>query len=135
MNKKLKNIKPIKDEIRTVLEEFLAVPEYQDIFMVFAKHMGYTGDNLTEAKKALFTTQEDQIGFKVVGMNDLFLEFQLLKQLKIQEPYKSLLESRPEAISQLRELAKKILKNEEVTNKDIEKIFKDGKKDSIKDSE
>lgn len=135
MEEELKNIAPIKPELRPIIEEFLAYPEYQTLFIAFAKHAGYTGEDSVKAKKHLFTIKDGEIGFNVVGMNDLFLEFQLLKQLSDTEPYRSLLEKRPAAISQLRELSKKILNKETITNKQIEEIFHDGEEENNNESQ
>lgn len=123
MNEALENINPIKGELRTIIEEMLAYEPYQDLYMAFARNMGYPGNDLLEAKKLLFTIQDGEIGFNVKGMEDLFLEFQLIKKVSNTEPYRSLLSSYPEAVPRLRELAKKILAKEPVTDKDILEIF------------
>lgn len=121
---KKKQLEPIKSDIRPLLEEFLAVDEYQPIFFAFAKRAGYNGTDAKEAKNALFTVKDNQIGFNIEGVSELFLEFQLLQQLKDSEPYKTLLVERPEAIQELREIAKKALNKEEITDKDLKSLFK-----------
>ena len=120
----LENIVPIKEELRPILEQFLAYEPYQTLFMAFAKNLGYTGDDTREAKNSLFTIKEEQIGFNVLGMQDLFMEFQILTQISQQEPYKSLLSTYPQAITNIRELAKKILNKQPVTDKNLEELFK-----------
>jgi hypothetical protein len=125
MKEKLKVVTPIKPELRGLLEEFLADETYQQLFMSFAKHLGYTGDDIEEAKLKLFTAEDTEIGFTVAGMYDAFLEFQLFKQLIDREPYKSLLTKYPTRISMLRVLAKKILAKEPVGAEDIKIIFAD----------
>lgn len=122
---KLENIKPIKDELRPLLEEFLAYEPYQNLFMAFAKNMGYPGEDMLEAKQGLFTidVKSGEIGFNVEGMKDLFLEYQILRQVITVEPYRSLLTAYPQAMIKLREFSKKILNKEEVTQKELLDIF------------
>ena len=120
----MKEIKKIKPELRGKLEEFLNFKEYQPIFKQFAKILGYDGDDDIEIKKLLFTANEDgEIGFSVSGMNELFLEFQLLRNLIDKEPYKSLLNEYPEAIQNIRLVAQKILDKEDITEEDLKLIF------------
>jgi hypothetical protein len=124
-----KSIKPIKKELRPILEEFLAFEEYQTIFKSFAEHMGYKGNDTDRIKQLMFTANSDgDIGFNVLGLNDLFLEFQLIKQLRDKDPYKTLLEESPKSITKIRELVKKILKGKDITEQDLLKIFNYGEK-------
>ena len=115
---------PIKPELRGLLEEFLAVPEYQSLFKDFAKIVGYHGDNEEKIKQILFIPNTDgEIGFSIEGMYELFLEFQLGKQLAEKEPYASLLKEYPIAIQNIRKLAIKIYKGHTVDAKDVSEIF------------
>ena len=125
MSEEERHVKPIDPKIRPVLEEFLAYPEYQQVFMEFARRMGYEGNDINYVKtKLLFIPNEDgEIMFNIQGLYDLFLEFQLIKQLKEREPYRSLLERKPSAIAHIRDLAKNILEGNEISNEDIQKIF------------
>lgn len=119
----LQNVDPIPKDLVPVLEEFLAVPDYQPIFLGFARHMGYEGDDMMRVKTSLFAVKDRKIMFNVKGMEDLFLEFRLIKQLSNTEPYRTLFKVNPTAISKLRELAKRILNGEEVTNSHIAEVF------------
>jgi hypothetical protein len=122
--KRDKKIKAIKPEIRDLLEEFLAFEEYQPIFKQFAEVIGYHGNDREKIRNILFVPNDDgEIGFSISGMNELFLEFQLLKQLIDKEPYKSLLEEFPEAIQNIRIVAQKMLNKEDIGNEDLQLIF------------
>jgi len=119
-----RHVKPIKKELRPILNRFLAHSEYQTLFMQFAVILGYKGDDIEEAKKALFYPNDDgELGFTIAGMYDLFLEFQLLEQIMDKEPYKTLLKEKPTAIREVREFAKRVLNGDEVTNEDVIKLF------------
>jgi hypothetical protein len=120
----IKSIKPIKPELRGLIEEFLNFEEYQIIFKQFAAILGYKGDEKIEIMKLLFIPSEDgELGFAVEGMHDLFLEFQLIKQLIDKEPYKSLLLEYPEAIQNVRIVAVKILNQEDIGEEDLIMVF------------
>ena len=117
-------IKEIKPELRDIIEEFLGFEGYQAIFKEFAIQVGYNGDDSLEIKKCLFTPNEDgDIGFSIEGMNELFMEFQLLKQLIDKEPYKSLLTEYPEAIQNIRIVVNKMLNKEDIGEEDLVLIF------------
>lgn len=117
-------IKPIDGKLTTLLEEFLAFPEYQELFKQFAEVVGYHGDDSLHIKKVLFIPNSDgEIMFSVEGLYDLFLEFQLLKQLIDKPFYKDLLEKYPEAIRKIRLFAREAIAGKEVTNIDLIKIF------------
>ena len=117
-------VKEIKLELRSIVEEFLAFPAYQHIFKEFAKIIGYTGDDMNEAKNHLFLPNTDgEIGFSISGMNELFLEFQLLRQLISKEPYQTLLRHYPEAIENIRIVATKMINGEDIGEEDLVLIF------------
>lgn len=117
---------PIKPELRALLEAFLVCEEYQPIFMGFAKHMGYEGDSMEEARQGLFsTTESGEIVFNVLEMNDLLLEFQIIHQLQDKEPFKTFLASDKKGITKLRELSKRILDGKEISDKDVADLFSD----------
>ena len=117
-------IKKIKPELRQLINDFLSFDEYQPIFKSFAKILGYEGDNMDKVKTLLFTPNDNgEIGFSVSGMNELLLEFQLIKQLIDKEPYKTLLTEYPEAIQNIRLVAIKILNHEDIDENDSKLIF------------
>ena len=120
-----KHIQPIKPELRGLLEEFLAFPEYQMLFLQFGRALGYKGDDVEHVKKTLLfgPNVDGELMFSIAGMYDLFTEFQLLKQLSGVEPYATLLKAKPSSIRNLRELSKRILNGYEISNEDIEEIF------------
>ena len=115
---------PINDKIRPALEEFLAYPEYQDLFKQFSRVVGCTSDNKQEILNSLFSPDDSgEIYFSVEGLYDLFVEFQLMKQLMDKPLYKDLLSQYPEAIRNIREVAKKAARGEDLTSDDLDKIF------------
>jgi heme oxygenase len=121
----LGHVKPIKKEIREVLERFLLDPDSQDKLLAFAKVVGYRGGNETKEEKqnmikALFTADPEskEIIFAVEGLYDLFMEYQLKEKISSKEPYKGILERHPDAIMEIREIAKKMYANEEI-NEDV----------------
>jgi hypothetical protein len=115
---------PIKSELRPILDEFLSSEDYKDIFIHFAKSMGYQGNDMKVVRPLLFMSdKQGNIRFNIQGMYDLFLEFQILKQIRDKEPYKSLLETYPIAIQNVRVLAKKMLYNEKISQDDLEIVF------------
>jgi len=124
MKRKKTKIQPIKEELRPLLEQFLAYEDYMPLFKEFAKVMGYYGDDEKKIKQILFAPNEDgEIGFTVEGMYELFLEFQLMMQLAEKEPYASLLKEYPEAIRNIRKVAIKIYAGEEIGESDLMLIF------------
>lgn len=121
MKKKIQTIKP---ELSGLLEEFLNFEEYQPIFKQFAGIIGYHGHDMIKIKKLLFIPNENgEIGFSISGMDELFMEFQLIKQLIDKEPYKSLLTEYPESIQNIRIVANKMLKKEDIGEEDLLLIF------------
>ncbi len=121
---KKQKVIPIKDGLRELLGEFLTFEEYQSLFKEFAKVIGYHGNNEDKIKKVLFAPDKSgEIGFTISGMDELFLEFQLIKQLTDKEPYKTLLSNYPKAIQNIRIVAKKILNKEDVGENDLMMIF------------
>jgi hypothetical protein len=130
MAKKAKRINP---EIAARLEAFLNFEPYQDLFIKFGKIAGYDGADITEAKKSLFTVNKDgEIGFNISGMNELFMEYQLLINLIDKEPYKSLLTEYPEAIQNIRTVANKMLSKEDIGEEDLLLIFDTDRYDEIR---
>ncbi len=123
MSKSVK-LESIKAELRPLLEGFLSFEPYKDLFKQFAKVAGYHGDDEDKILKSLFVPMDDgQIYFSVDGLYDLFLEYQLILQLSDKEPYKTLLDRYPEAIRNIRELAKKIFNKEKIGEQDLIQIF------------
>ena len=122
--KDVKKVKRIKPELRNLLDEFLTFEEYQHIFKQFAEKLGYEGNDDNEIKNILFIPNDaGEISFSISGMNELFLEFQLLKQLIDKEPYKSLLKEYPEAIQNVRIVTQKMLDKKDITEEDLVLIF------------
>ena len=119
------HVNPIKPEIREIMEEFLNAEDYFPMFRQFAKVAGYEGDDMDEVRKALFSVDQEskEIIFSVAGLYDLFLEYQLAKQLSDTEPYKTLLKTDPAAIRRIRELAKKIYAGKDITDDDLLEVF------------
>lgn len=124
-DKNIEPVKPIKAELKPLLEDFLREPSYQFKLKAFAKIVGYEGDDWEAMIKSLFTVDIDskEIIFAVEGMYDLFLEYQLERQLRDKEPYKTLIEMDSSAVMRIRELAKKIYNGEEITDSDLEYVF------------
>ena len=117
-------IKPIKPELRGLMDEFINFEEYQPIFKQFAAVIGYHGNDVMKIKKLMFLPSKDgEICFSISGLDELLLEFQLIKQLIDKEPYKSLLEEYPEAIQNIRVVAQKMFKQEDIGQEDLVLIF------------
>ncbi len=124
MEDEVKSSEKINAGIRPVLEAFLAEPEYQETFKKMAKAVGYEGDDETETHIALFTVSPDgHIGFVIAELNDLFFEYQLIKNVSDQEPFKSLLVANPAKKVEVVAMAKKMMTGAEITNEDIEKLL------------
>jgi len=116
----------IADAIRPILEAFLVCEDYQTIFWDMARAVKYEGDDANEMRTALFTVSPDgQIGFVIAELNDLFFEFQLIEKVKGLEPFKSLLETKPEKRKDIAALAKLILSGVEISNEDVAKVLED----------
>jgi hypothetical protein len=121
-NKKATKIDP---KIAPILDAFLAKKDYQDTFKDMAFALGYKGDENVKIKEILFTVNEGgDIGFVLKELNDMFLEFQIIHNLSNIEPYKTLLQKTPEKRPDLVAFAKKVFKKEEITNEDLERLFK-----------
>jgi len=128
-----KKVVPIKKELRGLLEEFLSFPTYQSMFRDFARLAGYMGEDEKEIKNSLFAANRNgEIIFTVQGLYELFLEFQLLKQLSSKALYKELLEEYPEAIMNIRVVAQKILRDDEIFDEDMESIFNTEEYDKVR---
>ena len=129
----MKKVQPILPQLRGLLEDFLAFPAYQDLFKQFAEVIGYTGDDNQKIKNCLFVPNTDgELFFSVEGLYDLFLEFQLLKELIDKEPYKSLLIEYPESIQNIRNVVKKIYDKIDLTEEDLVLIFNTDKYDEAR---
>lgn len=114
----------IASDMAPVLEAFLAYPDYQETFKDMAFALGYKGDDNVKIKEILFTTNEEgDIGFVLAELNGMFQEFQIIFNLSSREPFKSLLENYPEKKTDLVKIAKKALKEGQLTNEDLEKLF------------
>ena len=121
---KKQKVIPIKPELRKILDEFLNFEEYYQMFKSFAKIIGYHGNNMNRVRKVLFAPNaKGEIGFTISGMDELFLEFQLLRQLIDKEPYKTLLQEYPKAIQNIRRLSIKMLNKEDIGEEDLVMIF------------
>lgn len=122
---KTNKIIPIKPKLRKLIDEFLNFEEYYPIFKQFASVVGYHGNDMTKVKKILFMPDEEtkEIGFTISGMEELLLEFQLIKQLIDKEPYKSLLKEYPEAIQNIRLVSTKMLHGEDIGEEDLVLMF------------
>ncbi len=116
-------IEEISVELRPILTGFLNEECYQDSFKDMAQALGYEGEDMTKAKACLFTASpEGQIGFCLAELNDMFFEYQTIENVKNHEPYKTLLETKPEKRGDVAKLAKKMLTGE-VDSDDLEKLF------------
>ncbi len=117
-------IKPIKPELRDLIEDFINFEEYQPIFKQFAAVVGYHGNDISRIRKLLFIPDENgDIGFSISGLDELLLEFQLIKELTSKPLYSQLLEEYPEAIQNIRLIAQKIYRQEDIEEKDLVLIF------------
>ena len=121
MKSKIEQIKP---ELRDLLNEFLLFEDYQPIFKGFAEVVGYHGNKIDRIRSILFIPNDKgEIGFSISGMDELFTEFQLIKQLADKEPYKTLLDNYPKAIQNIRRVAIKMLNKEDIGEEDLLLIF------------
>lgn len=115
----------IDPKIAPVLEAFLAHDEYQATFKDMAFALGYKGDDDVKIKEILFTANsEGDIGFMLSELNEMFFEFQLIMQVMQSEPYASLFKRVPERKSEIVKFAKRLIKQEEVTNEDVQQLFR-----------
>lgn len=117
-------VKPIKPELRGLIEGFLAFEQYYPIFKEFASVLGYHGNDMSKVKQLLFIPDKDgEITFSISGMYELLLEYQILAEIIDKEPYKSLLTEYPGAIGNVRVLAQKILEEKELGEEDLIQVF------------
>ncbi len=132
---KKRRVIPIRSELRELLDDFLKFEAYQPLFKEFAKIIGYHGNNMIKVKKVLFApNDEGEIGFTIDGMEELLLEYQLLRQLTDKEPYKTLLSNYPKAIQNIRTVAHKVLNKEDIGEEDLLLIFNTEQYESDKSS-
>jgi len=124
MEDEVKTSEKISQSIRPILEAFLAEPEYQATFKDMARAVGYEGDDETQIHIALFTVSADgHIGFVIAELNDLFFEYQLIKNVSEQEPFKTLLATKPEKKAEVVQMAKDIAAGKEITSDDVLKML------------
>jgi hypothetical protein len=124
METKESKIEEINPELRPVLAGFLANEHYQDTFKDMALALGYEGDDIDKVKASLFTADPNgRIGFVLEELNDLFFEYQTIEKVKDVEPYKTLLETKPEKRSDVVIVAKKIINGEAIEQEDLQKLF------------
>ena len=124
MEKKESRIEEINPELRPVLAGFLADEHYQDTFKDMAMALGYEGNDMEKVKASLFTADPNgRIGFVIKELNDLFFEYQTIEKVKDVEPYKTLLETKPEKRGDIVVVAKKIINGEFIEQEDLEKLF------------
>lgn len=122
----MKKSERINDAIRPVLEAFLLCEDYQATFWDMARAVKYEGNDENEMRTALFTVSpEGEIGFVIAELNDLFFEYQIIHKVKGLEPFKTLLETKPEKKKDIVELAKKILSGGEISNEDVVKVLEE----------
>lgn len=117
-------IQKINAEIIPVLTAFLEDKESYDLFVSEAKKLGYTGTDFNKIKVALFTPDNHgEIGFASNEVYDKFVDFQIIYNLKDKEPYKTLLQTRPEIKNELIEIGKDILFGKDVNTDRILALF------------
>jgi len=103
-------IRPIKKELRAVLEDFLSEEDFFPIFQAEAKKLGYEGSDKDKIRVALFTpNKENEICFASQEIYDLFIDFQILTELSKDPLYKQIIEEHPETIPTLLEAGREIL--------------------------
>ena len=103
-------IKPIDPKLRPLLDEFLSQDNLQPKFAEIAKKLGYNGDDHEKILISLFSPDtHNEICFADPEITNLFVDYQILKQLEITEPYKTLLKLKPEVAPELIKLSKDIL--------------------------
>ena len=103
-------IKPIKPELREILEAFLSEEDFFPIFQLEAKKLGYTGDDKDKIRVALFTPNKDsEVCFANQEIYELFIDFQILTQLSKDPLYNQIIEEHPEVIPNLLEVGREML--------------------------
>lgn len=106
-------IKAIDKSIKPILEEFLSSESYQEFFKEQAKALGYKGDDPNMTRVALFTPDDDaNICFANHEVYEAFVDFQILKQLRLIEPYGTFLRDYPQIEKDLIKLGKRIMAGE-----------------------
>lgn len=118
-------LKPLNEKIGKLVDEFLDDPEYYSKFVDIAQTTGLISDNASEIKMSMFQVVNDQLTFAHKDLEKAFFEWQLLKQLKQQEPYATILEEHPERKEHVLDMAQRIVAGDSITSKDLEKLFKD----------
>jgi hypothetical protein len=109
------NIKPIDQQLRPLLDEFLLEPGLQEGFAGIAKDLGYQGTDPEKIRISLFTLNEsNEIVFASNEVYESFLDYQILKQLSLVEPYATLLKHYPETQPELLLIAKDMLAGKEI---------------------
>jgi hypothetical protein len=117
-------VEEIREDIRDILTGFLEDEHYQETFKDMALALGYKGDDVLKVRASLFTVNSNgEIGFCLAELNDMFLEYQTIQNIKDVEPYKSLLQNYPERRTALANLAKKLLDGEAIEQEDLQKVF------------
>lgn len=118
-------LKPLNEEIGKLVDEFLDDPEYYVRFVDIAQTAGLVSDNANEIKMSMFQVVDNQLTFAHKELEEAFFEWQLLKLISQQEPYKTLLEANPLKKYVIVNLAKRILDGDPLSAKDLEELFKD----------
>ena len=117
-------IKPIDQQLRPLLDEFLLEVSLQPKFAVLAKEAGYNGNDPEKIRIALFTPDENnEICFSSTEIYDAFMEYQILKQLSLVEPYATLLKHYPEKQNDLLLIAKDMLAGKEIEVERVLSLF------------
>ena len=111
-------IKPINPELKPVLEKFLTDPYFQDSIKAQSKILGYNGDSGEKVRVSLFAPDDDKnICFANDAVHQLFIDFQILEQLRNTEPYTTLLKHSPEKSIELIALSKQLMIDDEHVDK------------------
>ena len=117
-------IKPIDQSLAPLVEAFLNEPDLQEKFAGYARDLGYTGSDPIKIKTALFTPDDDNnVCFANHEIYELWLDFQILKNLSLVEPYSSLLMFYPETKPQLLLIAKRMLAGKQVDTEEVLSLF------------
>ena len=118
-------LKPLNEKIGKIVDEFLDDPEYYIKFVDIAQAVGVASDNADVIKMSMFQVVNDELTFAHKELEELFFEWQLLKQLKDQEPYKTILEINPQKKGVVIEIAHSILRGEPLKAKALDKLFEE----------
>lgn len=110
-------IKPINPKLKPLLEQFLSEDTLQSEFIKIAKELGYEGDDITKVKVSLFTPSDNnEICFATRQLADLFVDYQIIEELRSTELYSQLLDRKPEIKPDLIKFSRDILNNKEIDN-------------------